>query len=433
VSSRRQHPRTARLPAPDHAGTPDPVALLLATGVRLAGRPDLPAAALDPVTTELADRDPLLATAYVPTLARRGLRDHYELGWQPADLVHVAKRRVNQRAARLAAAVVTEEAAVSRALHRAPAAWVAQLTALDGAPADVPGWWRQDVTDPATGWRDVLRLLATWTALPRVEALLPPPSAWPGEQRSTRPPTAPAAGPSGGQSPDKVLARIRALLAKAESTDFSDEADALTAKAQQLMSRYEIDAAVLAAAGPAGQADGVLARRLHLSNPYAEPKAHLLQAIAAANGARVVLFADLGIATVIGLPVDLDLVELLFTSLLLQVNRALAGTVATAGASTRSAAYRRGFLYSYATRIGERLAEARTEAAAEATREYGTSLVPVLARKAEAVDSTVAELFPRLTTRRGPVVDAAGWRAGKLAAENADLGDRRSAVTGGRP
>jgi hypothetical protein len=38
---------------------------------------------------------------------------------------------------------------------------------------------------------------------------------------------------------------VRALLAKAESTTYPEEADALTAKAQELMARHSIDRAML--------------------------------------------------------------------------------------------------------------------------------------------------------------------------------------------
>ena len=54
------------------------------------------------------------------------------------------------------------------------------------------------------------------------------------------------------EATDAVLARIRQLLAKAESTTFEAEALAFTAKAQELMTRHAIDAALVhdTAAGP---------------------------------------------------------------------------------------------------------------------------------------------------------------------------------------
>src|SRR5438045_2689314 len=67
------------------------------------------------------------------------------------------------------------------------------------------------------------------------------------------PPALPAAPRVGADGPsaadagidDRMLAKVRALLAKAESTEFTDEADALTAKAQELMTRYSIDRALV--------------------------------------------------------------------------------------------------------------------------------------------------------------------------------------------
>jgi hypothetical protein len=120
-----------------------------------------------------------------------------------------------------------------------------------------------------------------------------------------------------------------------------------------------------------------------------------------------------GIATLVGMPGDLDAVELLVTSLLLQSGRALVDAVQQAGARGRSTAYRRGFLYSYAQRIEERLTEARDAARVEATATYGSALAPVLADRQAAVDEALEELFPSLRRRSGRTVDPAGWHAGR--------------------
>jgi uncharacterized protein DUF2786 len=228
-----------------------------------------------------------------------------------------------------------------------------------------------------------------------------------------------------------MLARIRALLAKAESTDFPEEAEALSAKAQSLMARHTIDAAVL------GQRSGtvitsVLARRMHLEEPHVEAKAAVVQAVGSANDVRVVLHAALGMATLVGAADDLDLVELMVTSLLVQAGRAMTVAAGTGGARARSTAYRRGFLYSFAQRIGERLEDARDQATAEATGTYGTDLVPVLAERRRAVDAAVSELFPHLRRRSGRVVDPAGWHAGRRAADDAELGASRPSLAEGR-
>ena len=46
---------------------------------------------------------------------------------------------------------------------------------------------------------------------------------------------------------DKLLLRVRQMLAKAESTTYEAEAEAFTAAAQQLMARPSIDEAMLSA------------------------------------------------------------------------------------------------------------------------------------------------------------------------------------------
>ncbi|MBY3552593.1 DUF2786 domain-containing protein [Modestobacter lapidis] len=348
----------------------------------------------------------------------------WESGWQPADLVHVVRRRTSGRGARLIAAVIGAEASASGAAERAPGAWAAQLEGgAPGSATSVAGWWRAERVDAAGAWRDVLRVLGVVRELPPLEVLLTPPSSWTSGRR-TAPVDVEGADP-------KMLARIRALLAKAESTDFPEEAEALSAKAQSLMARHTIDAAVLGQRSGAA-ATSVLARRMHLEEPHVEAKAAVVQAVGSANGVRVVLHPAFGLATLVGAADDLDLVELLVTSLLVQAGRAMTVAAGTGGARARSTAYRRGFLYSFAQRIGERLESAREQATAEATTIYGTDLVPVLAERERAVEAAVSELFPHLRRRGGRTVDPAGWHAGRRAADDAELGASRRSLTGGR-
>ncbi|SDN46464.1 Protein of unknown function [Klenkia soli] len=393
---------------------PDPLELLRAAAV-LAREPGVPAEELDPLTGALARSHPDLDLPGAEPALAEAVAALYERGWQPADVVHIAHRRVSRRAAALVAAVVLAQARVSRAAARAPRGWVDQLDALPPA-VGLAGWWAGTGVDPATAWRDVARVLALLPVLPPLQRLVPGPAGWPPQRRDDAPTPA-------GPVDEKVLGRVRALLAKAERTEFPEEADALTGKAQELMSRYAIDSAVLADQQATDLGAGVVARRLHLADPYASAKAGLLHAVAAANGCQVVLLRDLGIATVVGLPVDLELVDLLFTSLLLQATRALADATRAGGGT---AVFKRGFLLAYAARVGERLAAAGERATAEAAGQHGGALVPVLARRDAAVQERVGDLFPRLRRGRARTVDPEGWWAGRRAADSADLGSGRS-------
>lgn len=218
--------------------------------------------------------------------------------------------------------------------------------------------------------------------------------------------------------PSGVLHKVRSLLAKAESTTFPDEAEALTAKAQQLMDRHAIDRAMLAAS--AGGASGPEGRRVTIESPYAREKYLLLAATARANRSRAVFLQHERVATVVGFPEDQETIELLFTSLLVQAT----STMLANGdrPATRTRRYRQSFLVAFASRVGERLAEADAAVVAEADRDHGGEVLPVLASRAEEVEARLARDFPRLQNRRVVVRDAVGWGHGTAAAERADLG-----------
>ena len=382
---------------------------------------------LDTMAQQLAAADPAVDGSGRATAAMlEALALTWERGWQPADVIHIVSTDTNKRAVRLAVSLIGEEARRTGALSRAPREWVDQLHSLGALPEDDPHgvqtWHLTERQSPAQAWRDVLLLAGRLRLLFPVPQLLPPPSQWSAVPPSQR--------PSPGRSPAELdharaLRRARGLLAKAESTEFPDEADALTAKAQELMSAHAIDHALLDAGDSAALRDDVGSRRLHVDEPYVEAKMTLLSRVGEANGVRTAWYRGTGIATVVGMRVDLETVELLFTSLLVQAGRAMNTAGAAGGAHTRSAAFRRSFLLSFSWRIGERLAAARSHATADAAASAGMDALPVLRRREEAVAEVYEEMFPAVRGRRSRAFDPAGWVAGQRAADSADLSGRR--------
>jgi hypothetical protein len=372
----------------------------------------------------LAARDPAVDTTGRTTRALlAALTEAWERGWQPADVVHAVRRRTAARAARLTVALLAEDARLTDAAGRAPEPWIHQLRELGALdPGDrevVAAWHRTEGRPAAETWRAVLHVATVLCTLPRIDHLVPPPSLW---ATSSREQLAPTAGDA------RLLHRIRSLLAKAESTEFPEEAEALTAKAQELMARHAVDAALLDSGATTPAPAFVGTRRVHVDDPYVRAKMQLLGAVADANGVRLVWYQSLAIANLVGVPTDLDAVELLFTSLLLQAGPALAAAERSA-ASPRSASrpFRRAFLLGYAGRIGERLRSTRERATSTAAAEHGVDLLPVLRSRQEAVDDAFTELFPRLRSSRSRAsMDPAGWHAGRTAADTADVGSRRS-------
>lgn len=374
----------------------------------------------------LAARDPSVdAQGNVTDALLSALEETWERGWQPADVVHVALREAAAGSVPLVVALIGEHARRSDAVHRAPDAWVEQLSELralePGDSAVVGAWRRAERLAPAEAWRIVLRLAGALQSTPPIDVLLPPPSRW--GPRRTR-----AAG-NAPRSDDRALRRIRGLLAKAESTEFPSEAESLTVKAQELMTRHAIDSALLAVESSSRDGRLACARRVHVQDPYVRAKIQLLAAVAEANDVRVVWYATLGIANLVGVRAEVAAVELLFTSLLLQVAHALSAAEGLVEHRSASRSFRRSFLLGYAHRIGERLRTARESATAEAAAQHDIDLLPVLRSRQLAVEERVAELFPRArATRSRAPVDAGGWFAGRDAAERADVGLRRSSL-----
>ena len=386
-------------------------------------RPD--AATASQLAPGLARRYPDVDAGGLTTRALMDALDEvWERGWQPADVAHAARREATAGSVPLVVALVEHHAERTDAARRAPDSWVHQLRELGAmgvADAAVVGaWQRAERRPPAEAWRIVLQLLGVLRGAARIEVLVPPPSRW-GAARSE------PVGGAADAGDDRALRRIRGLLAKAESTEFAEEAEALTAKAQELMTRHAVDAALLGAGRvPTGD---VGTRRVHVADPYVRAKMQLLAAVAEANDVRLVWYQSLGIANLVGGRSDLDAVELLFTSLLLQVAQGLSAAERRSGRPSASRTFRRAFLLGYAQRIGERLQSARRQATADAAAERDVDLLPVLRSRREAVESAVAELFPRVRTSRSrSTVDPGGWYAGRTAAERADVAPRHSSL-----
>lgn len=346
----------------------------------------------------VADFGPAVVGAAAATALTRALAELWHRGWTPADVAAVVPRGL----ADLAADAVAADTARHPAAHLHPR-WAEESRAAGAV------WWRrgephlpQWAARAGVSLEDavdrLVDVLAEFAALPALPALLPPPGS--------------PAPPQRHRVEGRVLARVRALLAKAESTAYPQEAEALSAKAQELMARHAFAEAALDE-GPQRAA----AARIWLEQPYVPAKAQLVDAVAEANRCRSVFYPKLGCVVLVGHETDLETVRLLSASLGVQATRALTA------APGRTRAYRNAFLSGYAHRVRTRLALAAacvTDARA----------LPVLARRHRVVEETYAALFPGVRTRRSTVSSPTGWGAGQLAAEQADLAPARPRVAG---
>jgi hypothetical protein len=398
----------------DHLGD---VRAALAAAVAAArhGDPDRARAAAERLASSSAG--PRTVEVAIVEALRAAVGSCWARGWQPADVERVVRRRLDVAAAELAVSALADERLAYAAATVEPD-WDDQLAALAAVVRWPPesthlAWWTaaRAGRTPVTAVETAVAVLALLDDLPTLPLLAPRPGSAP---------TGRAPVPEGAAAA-RDLARVRALLAKAESTQFPEEGEALAAKAQELLARHAMDRSMLDAA--TGEAVVAVGRRVAVDDPYAGAKVILLQQVAEANRCRSAWSAPFGFAAVYGLAVDLAAVDLLFTSLLVQADRALAGEGSKVDRSGRSRtrSFRQAFLLGFATRVGARLRAAGAAGVAAAEAAHGAALVPVLAARDASVDTTFRAAHPRLVSRSVGTSNAAGWAAGAAAGDAASL------------
>ncbi len=177
---------------------------------------------------------------------------------------------------------------------------------------------------------------------------------------------------------DRTLERIASLLAMAERTDNTAEADAFLMKAQQLATLTSIDLAVARARVERREArQQPEARTTQIGERGRRANPHLISlyvAIGHANELRVDVASSSTYVIGYGMPADLDVVETMFSTLAVQMVQTgqayvTAGTwrgeTYVAGRRDRrphtAQTARAAFYRAYVARIGERLEQARQE------------------------------------------------------------------------
>ncbi|SDD98728.1 Protein of unknown function [Glycomyces harbinensis] len=333
-------------------------------------------------------------------------------GWMPREVLSAIRKKLNAEVARAGAVMMLGQ------LSRYPESqlsdrWIvqreelAEQVASKGVAEACKGLGRWERIELWAAVLEALDLIDSVPEIPRVEPL-------PGSPM--------IAHRLGVAESSRTYERIRALLAKAESTDSDAEAEAFTAKAQQLIARHSINEALLDEAGQGHREPETL--RIIIERPYEQPKSELLAQIAHANHCRPVYWAAGGFTTLVGDRGDLRSVELLYSSLLVQATSAMtrAGSLVDRSGKSATRSFRQSFLASFAWRIGERLHESAADTEREVAEETGTDLVPVMRERDDRVDAKTDALFPNLVRGRAiRVTNYEGHVAGRAAADAARL------------
>lgn len=227
----------------------------------------------------------------------------------------------------------------------------------------------------------------------------------------------------------KILERVRRLLAKAENTEHQGEAELFFEKATELIMKYGIDAMML---NPEQARNETPAdRRFNCRPPYAFDKMHLLNAMARALGCQGVYVRKAGGVVelhLFGMQSDLDQLDLLFTSLLIQAMRLL-GRQPLPSDPVRQKVYKRDWLQGFTVSVATRLRKIRERTAQQTQQERtddGPSTALVLADRSEAVGKAMEAAYPTTRKARRGRSPGAGFGHGYRDGEQADLGQKRA-------
>jgi hypothetical protein len=237
------------------------------------------------------------------------------------------------------------------------------------------------------------------------------------------------------EKPDALLDRVRKLLVKAEADGVTPaEAQAFTGKAAELMAKYGIDRALLAAARP--ETDRPADRVIGIGNPWARVQAHLLCGLASALRCQCVILPSTGPGSrihVFGFASDIERTDVLYTSLLLQMWQGLAAGEPPAWTQSPRA-WRRSWLLGFATAVVARVRAAEqgaAERAADAPAANGATAALVLADRTQIIERTLRQAYPVTRTSR-VTYSGAGYGNGYAQGQRADIGTSRLGRTPGR-
>lgn len=233
-----------------------------------------------------------------------------------------------------------------------------------------------------------------------------------------------------------MATKINALLLKAESTEFPEEAEALTAKAMTLMTTYAISEALLEVTkNDEDPREKIETRIVIVPNPYSMERLTLLQQVSKAMGGYVYFFPQARDgskvrtnskdhttkAGIIGYSSDLDRIGIMFKSLLKQEAMARKYAIQqefVQGGMGRKKVWNKSFIRAFSFKVGARLTKIMQQGID--THEDTGSVALVFQGRQEALDAEVANRgFKKV---RGDYQSSqAGTTAGHLAGDRASL------------
>lgn len=222
----------------------------------------------------------------------------------------------------------------------------------------------------------------------------------------------------------EALDKARKLMAKAEGTDNEQEADLFFNAAIELLAKYGLDQALLDAKADTQEKPGKRIFRFY--GAHKADQRGLWTVVAKYNRCVAIQSSEkIGgryeqVMVLVGFEADIDIVEMIYTSLKLQVDQRLARIRSYNAARTRSARTR--YFAGFTLAIRDRLEAAQAQAKAEVAKQPGTDLV--LRDRSLAVQHEFKNLFPNTRNLSRRVSMDSHYESGYSHGQRANLHDR---------
>ncbi|MFI5778155.1 DUF2786 domain-containing protein [Nocardia sp. NPDC051570] len=213
--------------------------------------------------------------------------------------------------------------------------------------------------------------------------------------------------------------KVRKLLAKAESVAGTPEADALTAKAFELIAKYGIDEAQARQRSGQGPAPIEMAR-FTLGGQYQREQAFLFHILARELHCEPLMLGDYSSQIAYGTAGHIERLRVLFATLCPQMLAGAARQRPNSHASVGVKAYRMSWMRGFYTGVGARLREAESTAATESEPSAALVLMDDAKRAAAAFEAENSGQYADVKHRSRHDSNAAS--AGAAAAQRVNLG-----------
>lgn len=220
-----------------------------------------------------------------------------------------------------------------------------------------------------------------------------------------------------------VIRKVEALLTRANNTDFPEEAKSCQQKAQELMTKYQVEEASLFGTK---REEAIISKRIDVQSPYSIDKISLLGSIGRENFCRVLRGKNY--AVIYGYESDIELSLAMYRMLLTDMIRQMMFELDKARKEfyvDNTKGWKKSFFAGYAQTIGQRLKEAKRDQVDAVSKATGDNKFALVLKSKEQTILDYWQTVSKVSGNTRTLTSAAGYGAGKASGSRADLGQTR--------